>query len=132
MKTKLLFRDLYSHGVRKLEAEWRAGGDDGCVEEIRCFPESMAVTKEFRDAISTIAWDVYEKEFGGGTAGEFSTTGAVNITLQSDGGYKARANNDTVIEEYDKKGENPETTDEENLLHEDIHLLDDVSEGSFL
>ena len=131
-KTKVLFRDLFSKGVKELHIKWEAGGDDGSICDIDCVPESKAVAEEFAAGLRQIGWEVYETQFGGATAGDFHVDGSVTIKLKSDGSYDTKA-----INNYEEDGEYDEETDtygesmnEERLRAKNFDLLEDVDVNS--
>jgi len=106
--TKQLFASLWDKGVRGIEAEWRAGGDDGSVENVSYIPNDRRCTEEDYNAISTIAWDEYENQYGGATTGEFSVDGRLEIVIGKGGVYHANSENN-----YSEYGESDEDTEEE-------------------
>ncbi len=125
-KTKNIFKELYAKGIRKIHSEWQAGGDDGSVTCVDLFPKSMAVTGGLMDQIQSIAWSVYDKEFGGACAGEFDASGFVNIDLHKDGTYKANCSNDYAETKYDEKTEETIDVDSTTEKFEDIELVEEI------
>lgn len=79
-------RKLAKLNVQKITISWSAGGDDGSVEEVTLEPP-MSIDTELDHILQEFAWTIYEEEYGGGTAGEFSAYGQVEIMIKPDGKY---------------------------------------------
>jgi len=125
LTTKQLFASLWDKGVRGIEAEWRAGGDDGSVENVTYVPSDRKCTDEDYSAISTIAWDEYGNSYGGGTAGEFSVDGRLEIVIGKGGKYHATSENT-----YSEDGEYDEKTEEYgDPVNESTESCDDCQLG---
>ncbi len=105
METEQLLTKLYNQGIRKIEATWEAGHDDGYVNDVRMFPHDRHPTDREISWIKDLAWDAYASGYGGYTAGEFNVDGGVSIVLLPDGKYSANSYNNYSEEEYDDEDE---------------------------
>ena len=116
METKQIAQTLWDKGIRGVKISWSAGGDDGSVSDFELLPNDRKIDDSLRNELEELAWDVYENQFKGGTAGEFNAYGHLDILILEDG-YKASAVNTYSEEEYNAETEEyeNETSDTETL-----------------
>ena len=112
LKTDELIAHLYKAGVKGIEIHWRAGGDDGSVEEVKFIPNDRKLSaNKYESELEELGWQVYTNHYGGYTAGEFSVTGTCEIILNSDGSYTANSSNSYIEEDQEEYLYNKKTDD---------------------
>lgn len=103
MQTQQIIKNLWDKGIRHVEVTWRAGGDDGSVEEFNVFPPDRKIDRNTKHALESLAWNVYTEDFNGGCAGEFQCDGFLKVFIYEDGKYKASAQNTYTEDSYNEK-----------------------------
>lgn len=103
MNIAQISQSLWDTGVRGVKIHWSAGGDDGSVSEFELLPSDRKIDYELQNTLEALAWHCYENDFNGGTAGEFSCYGNLDILILENGKYKASAVNTYEEEEYNSE-----------------------------
>ncbi len=125
-----IWQNLYTRGVRQVKLHWRAGGDDGGIESVDIFPETLAVTKEIEEALREIVWQYLEDDMSVYTTGNFNNDGEMTIRIFKDAPYhEAKAWND--YEDYESGTYNEEKEEYDNV-ETDHQQYDGIELAEFL